>query len=586
MPVVISSGAEVETCELDRFYIGHKSCGEKHLQLLEDGKLRFNGGWGPWTTLKAVPVPKRVGCVMISRKPIPEKNLKKKKMKDNQETFLCYNANKISHEVLNGPSEKVFRIQMLQDGQYSIQAASSGSYFWATDKRRMGLKSDLDESCCFIIRTRSMKNKQKVEDIKMDIDEVKHVSENNENVVEELEEPRGINPLKSNEPFVLGDRFHLTHLQMVKTGRVSMNGGWGRLAVMELVPACNDRPDLFEIRLRADREVKLSHKGNEIISNANDDRYCSMWQIEVSDSNNRITIRSGRTGGVLTVNKEKEFYFQREKTEWSSFIALSVRSKMLGQAKPGSMPIVPVEGSLQPEQIAHFYREGYLVLKNIIPKKVVEDAIKHINLGISAGTISLKENNDRPFTIAGWWRSHYRVHGLLWRSPLFGMIQQLLAPRKVSVPMNPQVRLLPPRTDTRRELPMTKWHVDGMDKSNQSFSCLAGFPLSDWTKPWVGNFTVFPRSHKLIYKAIKELGEGAYCMMRKEKEGDDARKRRLTPENPVQIIAEPGDAIFAHPLLAHRAGPNYGRNIRYAVYMRVAVEGDQHLEVEPTSLLI
>jgi len=582
MPFVIGSGAEVETCELDRFYIGHKTCGEKHLQLLEGGKLRFQGGWGPWTTLNAVPVPNRPGCVMISRRPIPEKNLKKKKMKDNQETFLCHNGSKISNEVLSGPSEKVFRMKMLQDGKCFIQAASSGCYFWATDKRTMGLKSDFDESCCFIIRTRGQRNKQKLEDIKMDIDEVRAVSENNEKVDEEWEEPKGINPLKSNEPFVLGQRFHLSHLRMRKTGEVTMNGGWGQWAVLELVPACNDRPDLFEIRLKKYRGIKLSHKGDKIISNANDDSYCSVWQIEVSDSSNRITIRSGRTGGVLMVNKSKEFFMGRAKSEWSAFTALSLKNK----TELRSMPIVPLEGSLQPEQIEHFYREGYLVMKNIVPKRVVEDAIKHINLGIAAGTISLGGGSERPFTIAGWWRLQHNVHGLLWRSPVFSMIEQLLAPRKVSVPRHSQVRLLPPRTEKWTQLPMTQWHVDGMDKSNQSFSCLAGFPLSDWTKPWNGNFVVFPRSHKLIYKAIKELGEGAYCMMRMEKDGDKVRKRRLVPENPVQIIAEPGDAILAHPLLAHRAGPNNGRNIRYAVYMRVAVEGDQHLEVEPTSPFI
>jgi len=585
MPFLISR-AEVENCELHRIYIGHKSCGEKHLQLIGGGKLRINGGWGPWTTLKAVSVPNRPGCVMISRGPIPEKNLKNKKVKDNQETFLCYNGNKMSNEVKSGPSEKVFRIEMLQDGQCSIQAASSGSYFWATDKRTMGLKSNLDESCCFIIRTRGQRTKQNVEDIKMDIDEVRAVTENNEKVGKEWEEPKGINPLKSSEPFVLKDMFHLSHLQLRKTGQVTMNGGWGTLAVLEFARACNDRPDLFEIRLRDHRDIKLSHKGDKLISNANDDGYCSVWQIEFSDLNNRITIRSGRTGEFLIVNKSKEFSFVREKTQWSSFTALSLKNKMLGKAKRRSMPIVPVEGSLLPEQIEHFYREGYLVLKNIVPTKVVEDAIKHINLGIAAGTISLGDGSDRPFTISGWWRSHHHVHGLLWRSPVYGMIEQLLAPRKVSVPKKPQVRLLPPRTDEWEQLPMTKWHVDGMKESNPAFSCLAGFPMSDWTKPYNGNFVVFPRSHKLIYKAIKDLGEDAYCMMRREKEGDGDRRRRLIPENPIQIIAEPGDAILAHPLLAHRAGPNYGRNIRYAVYMRVAVEGDQHLEVEPTSIFI
>merc|ERR1719320_467782 len=125
-----------------------------------------------------------------------------------------------------------------------------------------------------------------------------------------------------------------------------------------------------------------------------------------------------------------------------------------------------------------------------------------------------------------------------------------------------------------------------MDKSNQGFSVLAGFPLNDWSEPWVGNFTVFPRSHKLIYKALKEDKEGTYSMMRLESDGDRERKKRLVPEPPVQIIARPGDAILAHPLLAHRAGPNHSVNIRYAVYMRVRVEGEQFVEVEPNSNML
>lgn len=31
-----------------------------------------------------------------------------------------------------------------------------------------------------------------------------------------------------------------------------------------------------------------------------------------------------------------------------------------------------------------------------------------------------------------------------------------------------------------------------------------------------------------------------------------------------------GDVILAHPFLAHRAGPNYSKDIRYAVFMRPA----------------
>ncbi len=44
---------------------------------------------------------------------------------------------------------------------------------------------------------------------------------------------------------------------------------------------------------------------------------------------------------------------------------------------------------------------------------------------------------------------------------------------------------------------------------------------------------------------------------------------RLPLAPPQQVLAEPGDVILAHYMLAHSIAPNTSPNIRYAVYFRV-----------------
>ena len=97
---------------------------------------------------------------MISRKAIPKERWKTSN-KYNNESFLCYDKSKLSQEAFNGPSEKVFRIEALQNGQYSIMAVSIGRYL-SVNNKILGLKRECDESCYFILYTQDNKKERKL----------------------------------------------------------------------------------------------------------------------------------------------------------------------------------------------------------------------------------------------------------------------------------------------------------------------------------------------------------------------------------------------------------------------------------------
>ncbi|ETO33040.1 hypothetical protein RFI_04069 [Reticulomyxa filosa] len=109
-----------------------------------------------------------------------------------------------------------------------------------------------------------------------------------------------------------------------------------------------------------------------------------------------------------------------------------------------------------------------------------------------------------------------------------------------------------------------------MRLSNQigicGFSILCGFVLSSWSNTFVGNFTVWPGKHFDMFATIQSMGGAEPFMENVRKSMDESPF--MWESSSKQIEAEPGDFICCHPMLPHRAGPNYSSHIRYAVFMR------------------
>lgn len=120
------------------------------------------------------------------------------------------------------------------------------------------------------------------------------------------------------------------------------------------------------------------------------------------------------------------------------------------------------------------------------------------------------------------------------------------------------------------------WHLDGCERDPPrpfSFSLLVCLQLSDATAPGErddGAFTVFPGTHHALALAIAEHRRrgGPHPRLTGGSPADGGA-RPLLASRPLALRLAPGDVAFAHPLLAHRAGPNFTSEVRYAAFLRL-----------------
>lgn len=114
-----------------------------------------------------------------------------------------------------------------------------------------------------------------------------------------------------------------------------------------------------------------------------------------------------------------------------------------------------------------------------------------------------------------------------------------------------------------------EWHIDGVatphngvrGRTIDSFTALVGVFLTRTTRPFAGNFTVWPGSHEVVAGWFRERGRSAL------REG----MPRIDPGEPTQLLAEPGDVVLASYSLAHAAAVNASDDERRAVFFRLAL---------------
>ena len=142
-------------------------------------------------------------------------------------------------------------------------------------------------------------------------------------------------------------------------------------------------------------------------------------------------------------------------------------------------------------------------------------------------------------------------------------------------------------TTQRTQGSENRWHCDGMDKEKSyPFSALVSVALSDALTEDAGNFTVFPASHRVINALIAEHGERHIFGKGAERPALTIVSSQTTTSTtaaeeirikPVMLKVEAGDAVFVHPLLAHRIGINYTSSIRHALFFRITHSDHERL---------
>eukprot|EP00468_Gymnochlora_sp_CCMP2014_P015240 CAMPEP_0167768800 /NCGR_PEP_ID=MMETSP0110_2-20121227/16890_1 /TAXON_ID=629695 /ORGANISM="Gymnochlora sp., Strain CCMP2014" /LENGTH=451 /DNA_ID=CAMNT_0007657557 /DNA_START=118 /DNA_END=1473 /DNA_ORIENTATION=- len=283
------------------------------------------------------------------------------------------------------------------------------------------------------------------------------------------------------------------------------------------------------------------------------------------------TIQNERTGRFLALSS------RTVSSTANPGAAYSFKHKQLGHHMPEnvkrtlrnnmSAPFPETKVSIADKKF--FKKNGYLVIKNVVPQAVLENALRRINERVGTMVFptdkkNAEEKSDGNGKFPPEIQRSEEVLGLFLKSKAWAIMNEIIGKGKFKLPGQAQVALrFPLPKEAKRELPPWRWHIDGMEGDNPNFfTMLMGVVLSAWPAPWVGNFTLFPGTHLTLNESINNVGKQTFC--------EAYKKSRLRMQvAPVQVIAEPGDIVICHPFLAHRAGPNHSCNIRYACFFRI-----------------
>ncbi|WP_274651007.1 phytanoyl-CoA dioxygenase family protein [Paenibacillus humicola] len=218
------------------------------------------------------------------------------------------------------------------------------------------------------------------------------------------------------------------------------------------------------------------------------------------------------------------------------------------------------------EQREHLLEHGYVKLPGVVPKLMVDEAVKAINHSVGEGMDTERMPIFRSQSYCPELQRDPVITGLLNKTPIWELAESVIGEGKLKPAGAGQIALRFPAAAELNSL-RTGYHLDGMHSPNNgvpkgviaNFTALVGVFLSDLPKPNAGNFTVWPGTHRLFEAYFRE-------------HGPDALLNGMPPvpmPEPVQITGQAGDAVLVHYQVAHGIGPNVSPNIRYACFFRL-----------------
>jgi hypothetical protein len=207
-------------------------------------------------------------------------------------------------------------------------------------------------------------------------------------------------------------------------------------------------------------------------------------------------------------------------------------------------------------------RDGYAVVRNVIPASVRDGALARIEALLQeqpvaaghAGHSYWLATDDEP-----------ELTALLTDTPVLSLAEALTSPRRIASAGYLQVALtFPPH----KHIP-GRGHMDGLtpvesDGRPGTFTMLAGVILSDQTKPMMGNLIVWPGTHRGVAAHLREQGPDAILT--------SAGYPPVEHGEPISVLGNVGDVLYAHYLLSHNSGGNTSGATRRTVYFRLKVD--------------
>lgn len=241
-------------------------------------------------------------------------------------------------------------------------------------------------------------------------------------------------------------------------------------------------------------------------------------------------------------------------------------------------------GSLTPEQVAEYDREGFVVLENLLDDEDLAPCREAMNQRVQIIAENLYRDGlirdkleDVPFKyrlarlFAGLSEEDFLKHGRSWRDRFPGYYRLMSNPKildAVASLIGPEI-FANPVYNTRPKVPKVAagavpWHQDKSywPDANANPVITVWIPLVDAT-PDNGCLHVWPRTHRtrvLSYHHETHTGTGFT-------EIDEAQIRKLKREA-ICLPVSAGSAILFNDRCVHKSTPNNSDHVRWSVDLR------------------
>lgn len=221
--------------------------------------------------------------------------------------------------------------------------------------------------------------------------------------------------------------------------------------------------------------------------------------------------------------------------------------------------------TLTVEQKREFLENGYVKVPGVVPRYLVDVALKAINHSLGQGINEADLPKLRSQSYCPELKETDVITDLLNKTPALGLAESLIGPGKVKRVVGGQIGIRFPVM--RDPIPSPRPHLDGMPSPNNgvapgtlgNFTMLVGVMLNDLPVAGMGNFTVWPGTHRLFETYFREHGP----------EDLQHGMPKIEYPQPAPVTGQAGDVVLVHYQTAHGASPNGSPHPRYMVFFRL-----------------
>jgi len=222
---------------------------------------------------------------------------------------------------------------------------------------------------------------------------------------------------------------------------------------------------------------------------------------------------------------------------------------------------------LSKSQQREIFQNGYTLLREAIPQKLVNAALFAINNSLGLHGM---HPDDLPTLRAQSYcpelTSTPAITDLFFASPLHSLCESAFGEGNVLPITGGQIALRFPGAWPKSIV--IKPHLDGLATRDNgvtpgviaNFTALVGVFLSDVSETDMGNLAVWPGTHHAYEKYLQTHGAASLL--------DGTPPIDLPSPEPIRARA--GDAVICHYQLGHSVIPNLSPHVRYAIFFRIS----------------